>query len=230
MSLQETLNTIDFNIISDTLLNKTLLIIENDKYQIMEIEFYLNSIQHPDPFVHKNSQQLTSGKWYFHRMGEGMKYKNGTFKGLDITFGLNCYGGILIRAIYDIKNNQMIEGPCLVVNEILNKTNLDNIEDLVDYLPGDVFNGPLKIINMAVSPANNDKNKNVDRRTDKIYGCPRVGLNPDKHNDKTYFILPYRHMTHPDLIKKDRAGIKYGLKNNHNLSDDEIKQLLSIRH
>ncbi|KAJ3085695.1 hypothetical protein HK102_013922 [Quaeritorhiza haematococci] len=93
-------------------------------YRLSEIEFYFyDKCHHPDPFTHKQPQQLTRAQWYFHKQGNS--YRGGTWKGLDITFGRsapssqlqgtqaktqidngkdkssqqNVYGGILLRGM-----------------------------------------------------------------------------------------------------------------------------------
>lgn len=103
-------------------------------YRLTEIEFYLNCASHSDPYVHCDSDQLLMHKFYFHKFKTGT-YKAGTFKGLDLTFGSdedNTYFGILIRSIQSISDDVVIEGPCNVVNYILQKYNCESILDFTD--------------------------------------------------------------------------------------------------
>ncbi|CAG8622430.1 23102_t:CDS:1 [Cetraspora pellucida] len=98
-------------------------------FTILEIEFYLRDEvnDHCDPFSHGHEHQLTCGEWYFHHVGR-FGYRGGSRKGIDITFGSknrNIYGGILIRAIRDDETNQVIEGPSLVVDKILELCDVD---------------------------------------------------------------------------------------------------------
>jgi hypothetical protein len=84
---------------------------------------------------------LTQNQWYFHRAGKhpNSKYKGGTYKGLDLTFGNpNQYGGILIRAIQSITDQRVIDGPSKVVDEILRLTGVNRIEELVKNISLDV--------------------------------------------------------------------------------------------
>lgn len=74
-----------FALIADKILNETQLSANGKRYRINEIEFYLTGKAHPDPFTHQDKQQLTSCQWYFHK--HGAKYRDGNYKGLDITFG-----------------------------------------------------------------------------------------------------------------------------------------------
>jgi hypothetical protein len=214
----KTIDAEDFDDLADQLMNKHYLAIYNDQewiyYRICEIEFYLTTENHPDPYTHQDPQQLTCEEWYFHKAKVGGEnYKSGTFKGLDITFGENVYGGILIRSIKHI-HDAIIEGPCNIVNHILGITNSTVIFDLVQKMSTlNVFtNNYLKIIS-------------TDELTnEEIYFSRRVGLNSVK--DFGFCIAPYRFMIYPYLIKKYRAGFKASLQNS-GYSESEIKKILS---
>ncbi|KAF9900767.1 hypothetical protein EC991_006909 [Linnemannia zychae] len=126
-----------FDKIATYLMNSVALVI-NDKhhYRLVEIEFYLNGGKHPDVFTHGDKDQKTCGEWYFHKMNGS--YKGGSYKGLDITFGKHdtCFGGILIRGI-QLSNDPtatIIEGPCLVVDQVLKHTNSPMIVNLVNNI------------------------------------------------------------------------------------------------
>lgn len=216
-----TINAEDFEEIAEQLLNSYVLsVFDNQKwtnYRICEIEFYLNSENHPDPYVHQDQQQLTINEWYFHKAKpNGEKYKGGTFKGLDITFGKNVYGGILIRSISEI-DGKVIEGPCNVVNHVLNISGFPDITSLVDSMSSlNIFtNNRLKI------------SLNSELPLKIVYACRRVGLGDKKEKISVYGTAEYRFMIDPYKIKKDRKGLKDGLKNHHYLSDSEIKILLT---
>jgi len=121
---------------SQMLLNETVLRINNEKCRICEVEYYLKNDTHFDPFVHGDSDQGIPLRWYFHKMGKN--YKSGTYKGLDLTFGyqdkkISSYGGILIRSIKP-ENKDLIEGPCKVVNYILEQNGYkEDIAGFVSY-------------------------------------------------------------------------------------------------
>ena len=76
----------EFSEIADILLNKSYLMINGNKYRLIEIEFYLHNDNHLDTYVHCDADQLLYKKFYFHKFKTGT-YKAGTFKGLDITLG-----------------------------------------------------------------------------------------------------------------------------------------------
>ena len=104
------------------------------KLKIKEIEFYFKDDNHPDPFVHGSEEQKTPGNWYFHKKGNS--YKEGSFKGLDITFGPknnNSYGGILIRTLKE-DSNKTLEGPCVCVNYIIDFFGFHKVKDFAENL------------------------------------------------------------------------------------------------
>lgn len=119
--------------ISYYVLNQLKLKTCSDNYEIAETEYYYWSPKHLDPFVHCSPEQQIPGQIYFHKAGNkpNAKYKGGTFKGMDLTFGLDKsdYGGMLIRSIYS-PNKGLIEGPSKVVDTLLRDNNVNRIEDL----------------------------------------------------------------------------------------------------
>ncbi len=185
--------------LAHNLLNTTILYINNVPHRICEIEaYYRDQFYFPDPFTHNDELQKTSGQWYFHRQNGG-KYKGGTFKGLDLTCGNNQdYGGFLIRSIMNITDSNLIEGPCLVVDYILQQGQCPNIADFVQKYGIDGQN------NQALYYIS-DQNLNIER----IYRGPRVGLtlkNPS--SDKLRYIMaPLRFLIFPHRIKKYIATI-----------------------
>ena len=116
----------DFLEFANTILNHILIYLpltKNKKaYRICEIEFYLfNNKTHKDNYVHCSLDQLKWQKFYFHQFKNG-SYKSGTYKGMDMTFGVlerEIYFGVLIRSIMDMETGEFIEGPCRSVNKIL---------------------------------------------------------------------------------------------------------------
>lgn len=191
-----------FDSIADKLLNKTIILINKRRYRICEIEFYLYSDDHPDDYVHCDSDQQTHCCWYFHKFGNGT-YKGGTFKGLDITFGnrnqhqnkyQNKYCGILIRSIQHIKQNRFIEGPCNVVNEILKSYHVDSISDLTLSQTLSVLHNSRRLILQHSSFLN----------PESMYHGPRIGLS-SKYPE--YQNKPYRYVIHKDHIKKQRKSL-----------------------
>ena len=206
--------------IANYILNGTILVNHNRNYLIKEVEAYLHSDDHPDPFVHKDPHQLSSGCWYFHRQNE-KAYKGGTFKGLDITFGYkddeNCYGGFLIRSLYCLTTQQLIQGPSNCVDDLCRNK---GIVRLVYHLRKQTEEKPPIPVNLGshlqLVPVEN-------KRTQKMHASPRVGLTLKRgtYQDKAQYLMrPYRFTVDSDKIKKNKSMIFIGgLVANNNLFD-----------
>lgn len=99
----------------------------NIKYEFRELEFYLYTNNHRDLTSHCNVRQKYYGKWYVHHFGKNDDDNYSTVQqkmGIDLCFGNNeIYFGILIRGIYDINEDRVIEGPVRVLNSLFGKEN-----------------------------------------------------------------------------------------------------------
>ena len=127
----------------------------------------------------------------------------GTFKGLDIAVNkvTGGYCGILIRAIWDIENSMMIEGPCLSVNKVLELYECASIPELIKQKVG------LLTINSKLSVTANHRNftiKDNILNPEVIYCGRRVGLSEKypEWKDK-----PYRFLIMKNKIKKQKTGL-----------------------
>lgn len=99
-----------FDQAADYLLRNCKISLNHRIYAVTEIEFYYFSEIHPDPYVHKHPNQLKTGIWYFHDVGQ------------DLTFGSDGgYGGILIRGISSLDISRYIDGPVKTFDEIFNR-------------------------------------------------------------------------------------------------------------
>lgn len=194
----------EFTNLANKFINEYSLCSSTGKYDILEIEFYYNSPGHPDPFVHCDDDQSAPNMWYFHKQN-GKSYKEGTFRGLDITFSLNeksknkIYGGILIRSIYDIENKKMYEGSCLSINQIMGETS--SVANFVSKLDSMDIKYSNEEIDYPLYFLKKDTPK-------KIICCsPRVGLTlkKDTENQINYIMKEYRFHT-SDNFKKFRVG------------------------
>jgi len=196
-----------FDRIAAELLNEISLSIAGEYHRITEVEFYYHDRLHPDPFTYRDLLQLTAEKWYFHRIGNS--YRGGTFKGLDITFGdNNSFGGILIRSIETPQGN-IIDGSCLCVDYILEKTGFAKVAELDKVsIEHNIWNNN--------SPIFLDR-KNIENRS--IFTCARVGLSLKKakqedkntHTMTEYLVFPYRYLNRPRKIRKGKVYLVLGL-------------------
>ena len=196
-----------FNVLADTLLNKIALNVNNELYRLIEIEFYLKTKEHPDPFIHGDKDQTIPSKWYFHRQNGG-SYKGGTYKGVDITFGYkdtkDVYGGILIRSILDIKNNKLIEGSCKVVDYILKLCKHKNISDLTNEKQLSVIKEENSILFLETNNNLKFLEDNDNFKQKQMFSSSRVGLtlkNPSVLKEQ-YIMKDYRFLICADKIKK----------------------------
>jgi 3-methyladenine DNA glycosylase Mpg len=105
-------------------------------FRFVEVEAYLFAPPgFEDVFAHRDPMQYTTcGAWYFHKKGNS--YKGGTYKGLDLTFGSTANGGvsggILLRSIVNVSTLEIIEGPCRLVDHVLNLSGSSGIEEFVE--------------------------------------------------------------------------------------------------
>lgn len=208
--------------LTNTLLNKTLLVINNKEYRLREIELYLFTDDHPDTYTHKDIDQNIPCRWYFHKKGN--TYKGGTYKGLDITFGFQdpnkckiTYAGILIRGISN--NNNLVTGPSKVVDHILRETKFEKITDLVKNLESlyDVSKKSLLYLRY------NDMLEQL-----VIYSGPRVGLS---FKYPVYAVKNYRYLTYRiKEIEKYKPSIIFNLANSGKMIEEVARESESKVH
>ena len=126
------------------------------EFRLTEIEFYLYSVTHPDPYTHRAEEQKYKNRFYFHKFSNGT-FKSGTWKGLDICLGNgDSYFGALIRSITDIGTGRTIEGPCLTVNRILDHFGSGNVRDVIDQdvqTEEEVSAGHVEVLAAQASPS-----------------------------------------------------------------------------
>jgi hypothetical protein len=180
-----------FNRIASELMNEYVLKAENTHYRITEIEFYYYvSKNHEDNYIHKHDLQKEKGKWYFHGSG------------VDLTFGSNeVYGGILLRAIYNIKTEKYIYGPIKIITEIFS-----NMPSAFDTN-----------ISFGLIPA-----ENTITVIEQPIKAPRVGLN-EKKNPNMYEEL-YRYLIMPKQKHAEKERIAKSMVK-QGFSKEEINKI-----
>lgn len=168
----------EFHETAQLLLNECYLMINDHKYRICEIEFYLYGADHLDPYVHCHPDQNEFGGWYFHRTQNTREsgFRGGKFKGLDLALGSqDKFVGILIRRIENFKDRRTIDGPSLVVDEILAAAKCESIKQFLE--------------------SKTDLNLVLDETLESkafFYG-PRVGLSANRDKTFDFFFAPYRY-------------------------------------
>lgn len=199
-----------FTYLAKMLMNETILRVGDNDYRIVEVEFYYyKNGSHEDPFVHQDDEQYQNGTWYFHGSG------------LDLTFGKedqskegqskndHIYGGILIRGICNIENDNFISGPLNVVKELFKSI-------------GNVGSHPIEFGISADSTLTEGK----------IIASPRVGLNSKKDTNDKFHQKPYRFIWFNDNVSAHRFKEKtnvanYMLENNSGIwgNKDKINKI-----
>lgn len=207
-----------FSAIAIETLQRSVLVVADREHRIHEIEFYLHSDAHADPYSHRSEHQRTPARWYFHRQGQG--YRAGSFKGLDFTFGPpSTHGGILIRSISPRDDpTSLISGPSLCVDHILRATGQPRAETLDRLLGGRrVFDpGPLALRAAA------------ELSTDRLWATARVGLGLNRcatfPTMPSFVARPYRFLDRPRDIPKGRVHLVVAMRE-RGLTVDEIARL-----
>jgi 3-methyladenine DNA glycosylase Mpg len=222
-SINDELDDVDyekvFGAMANRLLKGSVLVVgSKHRFLISEIEFYLKSRAHDDPFTHGVDEQQRSCRWYFHRQGHS--YRGGTYKGLDVTFGNdNAAGGILIRSVLPIdarslsvaqQRKSLIQGPCCVVNRILELLDVDSVQALVDTVLG----GNVARVDDVESQLRIETRRADDDHFDVVRSA-RVGLNLTKRNvplatQLDYVMRRYRYATFTRALAKGRALLVAG--------------------
>jgi hypothetical protein len=189
-----------FRDIAERLLGSCRLRVAGSINRLVEIEFYFDSKEHPDPFAHRHPEQATSGRWYFHRIGES--YRGGSFKGFDLTFGDGvAHGGILIRSL-ETPEGRLVVGPSLCVDYLLATTGSSSVAALASAIGGRGAADPGSPLQLIDGP------KATTEVT--LFRSARVGLSLKRHNDAIAvdrLSRPYRFLSEPRRVTKGRAEL-----------------------
>ena len=168
-----------------------------------------------------------SRRRYFHRTptATGVSaagYRGGSRKGMDLTFGTSISslpgsvsetdsgstrGGILLRTVRRVKDQQVVSGPSRLVDEVLTQSGAQSISDLVQ--------SKWKEDTFAFSPAvpgSRPSLRIIPRQepsaVTNLFRCPRIGLDLS-HRSTTdspwdprvvFVCKPYRYIVYPELL------------------------------
>lgn len=104
----------EFSKIAEKLFNDYAIQTHDSFYRLTEIEFYWNSPNHRDDSTYKRKYvDPKNGEWYFHYTGVDIALKSEELGG---------HGGILIRGIYDEKNEKPYKGPMVSAMKLFSGT------------------------------------------------------------------------------------------------------------
>ncbi len=193
-----------FGEIARQLFQKVELQAGGKSHRLTEIEFYYYSFEHPDVFTHCDEFQKENAIWYFHRMGGN--YKGGSFKGLDLTFGgEGIFGGIIVRSI-ETPEGQMIIGPCLCVNYLLEQTGYSSVAELDEAIAGRKIWDEGSPLFLRLSSVSEER---------AVFSSPRIGLTLKKEHlaEKMfpYIMSRYRFLVRPSEISKGKIYLALAL-------------------
>lgn len=106
-----------FEDIAKLIMNNCIIKKGNDKYEIVEIEFYIFTPEHQDVITYP--REAAAGQWFFHQSG------------VDLTFESNDkhFGGILIRGIRNIDTGKLSLGPQKCVDLLWDKSDAFSIQN-----------------------------------------------------------------------------------------------------
>lgn len=187
-----------FKRITEILMNNCVVSKGDNRYEIVEIEFYLFTSDHQDVITYP--RKLSAGKWFFHQSG------------VDLTFRSDekQFGGILIRGIRNIGTGKLTLGPQNCVNLLWDnadafRINKDEYPTIVEYpekLDENIRSFPRWI------------SVNDEKKAEKIsYWSNRIlekNYPIDKDSDKTniVFTSPYRFIKYAliDSIPQGWSG------------------------
>ncbi len=191
-----------------TLLHGCELSLGSESFRLIEVEFYATVRGHEDPYTHCDPRQSRWGEWYFHRAGGTLR--NGTFKGVDLTFGSEFTGcaGILLRGARALDEARTLDGPCVLVDAAIDLGGFRSIAELAAGVEGPIVSRatdsqPAMALTLCAS------------RNGAIVSTPRVGLRlaPATVSGRARFCAArYRFLSEPRLTKKGRPEFVCALR------------------
>ncbi len=194
-----------FSRLAENMLNKTGIMIAGALHRFVELEVYLDDpAAHPDPFTHGHPLQRRSGRWYLHRVGDGLR--GGSFKGIDLTIGTpNAAGGVLVRGL-ERPDGAIIDGPSLCVDHMIAGTGSADIAALdraIGQAPAWDEALPVRLVALDAD----------EDRT--VYRTGRVGLTLKRvaeHPGMVATVLRrYRYLTRPRGTRKGKQYLTLAL-------------------
>ncbi|KAK0559515.1 hypothetical protein OC844_004349 [Tilletia horrida] len=185
------------------------------RFILSDIEFYhFDPPIHPDPFAHAHASQVNSATWYFHAAGTGDGFKEGSYKGLDVTFGsAQSRSGILFRRITEVSSASsldtptVVDGPSLLCDTVLTTLGFTKVRDLVASLRSHPSGcdlsatHPQSPLRIELIPGGTPP---LPLELGRIWACPRHGLSLKKTKQSgtdelrlrlEYVAKPYRFLS-----------------------------------
>lgn len=194
-----------FKEIASLLMNECCIVKNGKKYELVEIEFYLFSEEHPDAIVYP--RDCVAGQWYFHQSG------------VDLTFATSDkqFGGILIRGLREIDGERkQIFGPQNCVNLLWDKFNaFEAVTSEIPIIIPFISDAATVVPHQRWIPVKKDAIKASDKINEWINRIVDEGYEFDKDHDKIsslVFESEYRFIKEKSINVDDIVWKRYNAK------------------
>lgn len=172
-----------FKRIAGILMNNCVVSKGGNKYEIVEIEFYLFTPDHQDVITYPRDV-LPAGQWFFHPSGVDLTFRSDTKQ----------FGGILIRGVRKIDTGELTLGPQNCVNLLWDKADAFKIHEdeyptIVEY--PEKLDENIRSFPRWISVKDEKKAEKINRWSHRII---KNNSPLDEDSDKTniVFTSPYR--------------------------------------
>ena len=168
--------------------------------------------------------------------GMSSSFRGGSRKGVDITIGNpdhNSAGGMLIRAVLDQSTGAVIEGPSLLVDEILRVCKHKTLDSLTKAPWSGQCWSEKSLFYLEKKPSRRGQAKRQKVQESKVYTSCRVGLglgnrSPSIEARLLFVGRPYRYVMRPQLLKKGRVWTIFGMFE-QSISNKDIVELTKVK-
>ncbi len=147
-------NDKDFDQIATTLLENSKIIAGESTFIVKECEIFLYHELHKDAFIHNKKytfvdRQEAFGEWCFYHFKNPRLYAKHKHSGIELTFGNGkaMSASVLIKKVYFVEENRIIEGTNTIAQTFLNGVGISEIGRLATTIGKFAFDetSPLRI-------------------------------------------------------------------------------------
>ena len=184
--------------VAELLINKCELQIGTRTFELAEVEAYLWTSSHKDPFVYREPN-AKFGQLFFHASG------------VDIWLGLGeSRLGWLVRAVYERSSDTYIYGPLIIKGVIEEELKLQLTKSAVQSYYSLELDWPISLI--LAEP----------ERNDRVFKATRWNLGEKELDPQKYKSRDYRFFTHPSKEHKGKESFLKDALSKQLLTNEEI--------
>jgi hypothetical protein len=184
--------------VAELLINTCELQIGTRTFELAEVEAYLWTSSHKDPFVYREPN-AKFGQLFFHASG------------VDIWLGLGeSRLGWLVRAVYERSSDTYIYGPLIIKGVIEEELKLQLTKSAVQSYYSLEQDWPINLI------------ESEQERNDHIFRATRWKLGERTHDPDGYKLRDYRFFTHPSKEHKGKESFLKDALSKQILTSEEI--------